>query len=476
MIYDYLIIGAGLGGLSAGLNLTSKNKKVIILEKNSLPGGMVSTFKRGRFEFDTSLYDIYDYGDKENEGDFQKLLKKFDIAVDTTLIPFNVLIKDDTNFQWEIKGNFEDWVLNIEEVKKGSTSGIKEFIKITKEVNEAVKALERNEEVSEEEYPNFYKYLDKTAMDALKNLKIPLVSINMLSFLWVNMGVNLSKLNFIDYALFMYKMIFKKDVILNNKNLDFTLKLVKKYQSEGGKIYYNSEVIKVEEKDHLFIVKTKDNLEYKAKNIIGDIFKKYFFRDLDYTENKDIIKLENARSEGANGIVVFLGLNKSREELGLNYYKYYHYNNLNSDICVKYMSNLDHNTYEVIVPNVVNEEASPKNTCMVILKKLYFGDVFRNLNKMNYEEIKENIAQEIEIATPLTILRYSGSLNGSLFGYSKKGYDGVINRLINYQDEEIPKISFVGSSSVLGSGADNAFRSGVLVTDRLLKKGDDKDE
>ena len=33
MIYDYLIIGAGLGGLSAGLNLTSKNKKVIILEK-----------------------------------------------------------------------------------------------------------------------------------------------------------------------------------------------------------------------------------------------------------------------------------------------------------------------------------------------------------------------------------------------------------------------------------------------------------
>ena len=54
MNYDYIIVGAGIGGLSAGLNLVSNNKKVLILEKNSLPGGYVTTFKRGRFEFDVS--------------------------------------------------------------------------------------------------------------------------------------------------------------------------------------------------------------------------------------------------------------------------------------------------------------------------------------------------------------------------------------------------------------------------------------
>ena len=29
MIYDYIIVGAGIGGLSAGLNLIANNKKVL---------------------------------------------------------------------------------------------------------------------------------------------------------------------------------------------------------------------------------------------------------------------------------------------------------------------------------------------------------------------------------------------------------------------------------------------------------------
>ena len=45
MKYDYIIVGAGIGGLSAGLNLAFNNKKVLVLEKNSLPGGLVTTFK-----------------------------------------------------------------------------------------------------------------------------------------------------------------------------------------------------------------------------------------------------------------------------------------------------------------------------------------------------------------------------------------------------------------------------------------------
>jgi len=50
MTYDYIIIGAGMGGITAGLELANNHKKVLILEKNSLPGGCVTTFKKGRFD------------------------------------------------------------------------------------------------------------------------------------------------------------------------------------------------------------------------------------------------------------------------------------------------------------------------------------------------------------------------------------------------------------------------------------------
>jgi len=67
---DLIIIGAGLNGLSAGLayalNNPNQQKKVLILEKNPISGGYVTSFTRQGFQFDTTqmisnITDILDY-------------------------------------------------------------------------------------------------------------------------------------------------------------------------------------------------------------------------------------------------------------------------------------------------------------------------------------------------------------------------------------------------------------------------------
>jgi len=59
VIYDYIIVGSGLGGLSAGLILQQKNFNVLILESHLKSGGCASDFARiskknpvGKFIFD----------------------------------------------------------------------------------------------------------------------------------------------------------------------------------------------------------------------------------------------------------------------------------------------------------------------------------------------------------------------------------------------------------------------------------------
>jgi len=47
-----LIIGAGIGGLSAAIHLASAGRQVIIFEKNSSPGGKMSQLKTGGFTWD----------------------------------------------------------------------------------------------------------------------------------------------------------------------------------------------------------------------------------------------------------------------------------------------------------------------------------------------------------------------------------------------------------------------------------------
>ena len=63
MKYDVVIIGGGLGGLSAGLKLSNEGKKVAILEKHHLIGGYSTNFRRkdkeGNFyNFDVALHGI----------------------------------------------------------------------------------------------------------------------------------------------------------------------------------------------------------------------------------------------------------------------------------------------------------------------------------------------------------------------------------------------------------------------------------
>lgn len=66
MNYDFIIIGAGMGGLSAANFLARYGKKVLVLEKHSIPGGLVTTFGRKNVHFDLGIHGLYEL--KENQA------------------------------------------------------------------------------------------------------------------------------------------------------------------------------------------------------------------------------------------------------------------------------------------------------------------------------------------------------------------------------------------------------------------------
>lgn len=56
--FDVIIIGAGLGGLTAGAKLSKRGKKVLVIEQHNIAGGCATTFTRKNCLIDAGLHEI----------------------------------------------------------------------------------------------------------------------------------------------------------------------------------------------------------------------------------------------------------------------------------------------------------------------------------------------------------------------------------------------------------------------------------
>lgn len=54
--FDVVVIGAGLGGLSAGACLAKAGRKVLVVEREDGPGGNARAFRRGPYTFDPAIH------------------------------------------------------------------------------------------------------------------------------------------------------------------------------------------------------------------------------------------------------------------------------------------------------------------------------------------------------------------------------------------------------------------------------------
>lgn len=102
--YDFIIIGAGLGGLSSGLLLQQKGADVLILESHTVSGGCASYFRRisksdpaGNFNFDTGATTLSGFREDQplykfiKDADIENEVRKNLTKLSTGIVIHNLL-------------------------------------------------------------------------------------------------------------------------------------------------------------------------------------------------------------------------------------------------------------------------------------------------------------------------------------------------------------------------------------------------
>lgn len=108
--YDVLVIGSGIGGLTTGALLAKAGKKVLVLEKNHLPGGCVSTYPRYGFRFEAGATTLMGF---DRYQPMERLERELGLKLAKTKleIPMTVWLDGTKITRYE---NLNDWIAEAE--------------------------------------------------------------------------------------------------------------------------------------------------------------------------------------------------------------------------------------------------------------------------------------------------------------------------------------------------------------------------
>ncbi|MCF8358217.1 MAG: FAD-dependent oxidoreductase [Prolixibacteraceae bacterium] len=88
-VYDTIVVGAGAAGLTATAYLAREGQKVLLIEKNKEPGGLVNSFSRNGFQFDAGVRAL------EDAGIILPMLKDLNIEFESVKSPVSLGVEDE---------------------------------------------------------------------------------------------------------------------------------------------------------------------------------------------------------------------------------------------------------------------------------------------------------------------------------------------------------------------------------------------
>lgn len=459
-VYDVAIIGAGIGGLASSALCAKNNLNTILLEKNSVVGGLANSFVKGRFDFDISLHELISFGDSSNKGKLYEILESLDISLAPLKIPSPLRVVVPKYYDFIYPGNKIEFIEKLSDFTGDSLSKI--------------------EYLFSEEYKEYLCATGKCFKSVLLNLKelgLSDLCISILGAYWIYLGCSLEELDILNYLGLLKSILDYGAVYPLNKSKGLSTSLLNNFLNSRGSLKTNFEVNKIEFLKDIILI--NDCIE--AKNLIADIS---FSRVLEITKNfnfKDYsLKLNKFKKPSLSYINIYLGLNKTYKELGIKDYNLFCYSDLSS--IDSWKNRLNGYNFIAVCHNIVNKNYSEKGTCCLSLTipvnyndflDSILEDLIQNVIK-NYEEITgakiRNSIEEFLIVTPSDFKEHLGGIYNSIYGYRLSGLDSFIYRQffkdLNYQ---LPNCYFVGGYSDFGNGYPHAFYSAEEALNNILK-------
>ena len=489
--YDAVVIGAGNGGLTGALTLARAGRKVLLLERHNVPGGCATSFVRGRFEFEVALHQLSGMGSAERPGPLRAVLNDLGIMDKLEFVEMENLYRvvwPDT-FDITLRAEKNAIVETLQDRFPEEKDNIPRFFDLVYGFSmEMVQGLFfKDPNISKKKYPLFFKYaLTPTRKVLDEYFSDPLLKA-ILSIYWSYAGVPPTWLSFGDFAIMLFAYIEFKPYHLKGGSQALSNALLDEFINNGGEVRFNCGAKKITTKGgRVTGVTTEQGDTVQTRYVLSNASMLQTYLDLMDPDQVPRETLDGFRSTsiGPSAFSIYMGFDCEPEDLGIQETTNFITTTTDMDKAFARWKTMEQQGVALFTCyDVSDPDFSPPGTCQAAFVSLQYGEPWSLVPPHQYYDAKYRYAEgmmelaekafpgvrghieEMEIATPMTHLRYLGHLGGAIYGhdqYTKDTQYFMANR------SPVQGLYFAGAWAMQG-GFQPTLTSGRSAAKGILK-------
>lgn len=494
--YDAVVIGAGNAGLTAATALQRGGRKTLLVERHNIPGGCATSFVRGEFEFETALHQLSGLGTEKKPFIMRNIFAQLGVMDKVEFIQEHALYRLIVPGELDVTlpASWEGVRSLLHDMFPEEVEAINRFMQLCEKVTlESFIALPKarlsnDEAVLKSTCPNYVEYGFRPAQDVLDEFFSDAKLKSILATYWLYLGVPPTMLPFSDLAAILYAYSVFKPWHIKGGSQAMSNALVESFLEAGGEVRFNCGVEKIHTQDgRVCAVSLEGGEKVSCNAVVSNASPLTTFNELLDLEQPPLNIQQDFKSRrmGTSAFVIYLGLDCTPQELGVTTASSFIYETMDEKQIHARMGSLEAPLGGMLTCyNLEDPSAAPAGKSQVVLVCLQYGDVWQSVAAEDYAQTKYEFAEklirmiekvypkvrqhieEIEVATPLTMMRYLNTPGGAIYGYQQSTQD---SSLLRERLDAVPGLYLASAWTTMG-GFQPTYMAGESTARAVLKQ------
>jgi phytoene dehydrogenase-like protein len=477
MRYDVIVIGAGLGGLTAGAKLAREGMKVLVIEQHVRPGGCATTFRRGPFTLEVGLHEMDGPGSRDIKN---RIFSELDVTGNVEFIPvpeFYRFIRGDLAVT--IPHDPQLAAARLSEIFPDEKEGIARYFE---------QLLSPKKRPAGETVPDISvgSFLDSI----IHNEELKLILLGNLGYFHDDpYSLSLAYYSVAEASYYTNGASF-----IRGGSQRLSDHLAAYIITHGGQVLLNHLVTRVTvnggRATGVTCRKRNDPAQSPIEATADEIVANNAIPAL-----ADLLPPEPAEqlndeciglNTGASLLTVYFGFDRPLKELGHSYYSTFIYDSSvrsQADIAANNRDDFSRRSFTFVDYSQIDSGLSPDDKGVGAVCCIDYLEDWESLSKEEYKQKKEYVAKSFirrlgevipgfedaisyyEVATPVTVKRYTLNPGGAVYGFAQNPGRKYIDSF-----GAVENIHFASAWGRTGGGFSGAIAGGYLCAFNLLRK------